>query len=125
MALLVIKANWDTLLSSCRSICYYSLHRAVLSVCGKRNYALYIGARLAELIAPDKYHFFRDQEQLFEKTLNERTDIVSDIRQRDALFLQMDHQLKQALICTQQDEQGPLALIHYADNAIEIEEDLL
>ncbi|AKH64366.1 MULTISPECIES: hypothetical protein [Photorhabdus] len=77
------------------------------------------------MIAPDKYHFFRDQEQLFEKTLNERTDIVSDIRQRDALFLQMDHQLKQALICTQQDKQGPLALIHYADNAIGIEEDLL
>ncbi|MCT8349233.1 lipase family protein [Photorhabdus temperata] len=89
-----------------------------------RNYALYIGARLAELIAPDKYHFFRDQEQLFEKTLNERTDIVLDIRQRDILFLQMDHQLKQALICTQQDKQGPLALIRYADNAVGIEEDL-
>ncbi|EQB98204.1 hypothetical protein MEG1DRAFT_03718 [Photorhabdus temperata subsp. temperata Meg1] len=35
------------------------------------------------------------------------------------------YQLKQALICTQQDKQGPLALIHYADNAIGIEEDLL
>ncbi|TNH41475.1 lipase family protein [Photorhabdus luminescens] len=89
-----------------------------------RKYACYIGARLAELIAPDRYHFFQDQEQLFEKTLNERTDIVADIRQRDALFLQMDHQLKQTLICTQQDQQGPLALTHYADNAVGIEENL-
>ncbi|MGV7963893.1 lipase family protein [Photorhabdus tasmaniensis] len=88
------------------------------------KYARYIGARLAELVAPNRYHFFRDQEQLFEKTLNERTDIVSDIRQRDALFLQMDHQLKQALICTQQDKQGALALTRYTDNAIGIEEDL-
>ncbi|MQL49005.1 lipase family protein [Photorhabdus khanii] len=86
------------------------------------KYARYIGARLAELVAPEKYHFFRDQEQLFEKTLNERTDIVADIRQRDALFLQMDHQLKQALICTQQDKQGPLALLRYTDNAVGIEE---
>ncbi|WP_445493752.1 lipase family protein [Photorhabdus sp. SF281] len=86
------------------------------------KYARYIGARLAELVAPEKYHFFRDQEQLFEKTLNERTDIVQGIRQRDALFLQMDHQLQQALICTQQDKQGPLALLRYTDNAIEIEE---
>ncbi|NRN30202.1 lipase family protein [Photorhabdus heterorhabditis] len=90
-----------------------------------RNYALYIGARLAELIAPDKYRFFRDQEQLFERTLKERSDIVADIRQRDTLFLQMDHQLKQALICTQQDKQGPLALMRYVDNAVGIEEDLL
>ncbi|KER01244.1 lipase family protein [Photorhabdus temperata] len=89
-----------------------------------RNYVRYIGARLAELISPDKYHFFRDQEQLFEKTLNERTDIVSGIRQRDALFLQIDHQLKQTLICTQQDKQGPLALIRYVDNAVGIEENL-
>ncbi|WP_236637580.1 hypothetical protein [Photorhabdus australis] len=57
--------------------------------------------------------------------MNERTDIVSDIRQRDTLFLQMDHQLKQALICTQQDKQGPLALMRYVDNAVGIEEDLL
>ncbi|TDB55746.1 lipase family protein [Photorhabdus luminescens] len=88
------------------------------------KYARYIGARLAELIAPDKYHFFRDQEQLFEKTLNERNDIVADIRQRDALFLQMDHHLKQALIRTQQDKQGPLALTRYIDNAVGIEEQL-
>ncbi|WP_445494960.1 lipase family protein [Photorhabdus sp. SF281] len=88
------------------------------------KYARYIGARLAELVAPEKYHFFRDQEQLFEKTLNERTDIVQGIRQRDALFLQMDHQLQQALICTQQDEQGPLALLRYTDNGVRIEEDL-
>ncbi|WP_445494958.1 lipase family protein [Photorhabdus sp. SF281] len=88
------------------------------------KYARYIGARLAELVAPEKYHFFRDQEQLFEKTLNERTDIVQGIRQRDALFLQMDHQLQQALICTQQDEQGPLALLRYTDNGGRIEEDL-
>ncbi|MCW7550310.1 lipase family protein [Photorhabdus sp. APURE] len=88
------------------------------------KYARYIGARLAELVAPDKYHFFRDQEQLFEKTLNERNDIVADIRQRDALFLQMDHHLKQALICTQQDQKGPLALTHYIDNAVGIEEQL-
>ncbi|MCW7763665.1 lipase family protein [Photorhabdus luminescens] len=88
------------------------------------KYACYIGARLAELVAPDKYHYFRDQEQLFEKTLHERTDIVSDIRQRDALFLQMDHHLKQALICTQQDQQGPLALTRYIDNAVGIEENL-
>ncbi|ETS30946.1 lipase [Photorhabdus temperata] len=86
------------------------------------KYARYIGARLAELVAPEKYHFFRDQEQLFEKTLNERTDIVQGIRQRDILFLQMDHQLKQTLICTQQDKQGPLALIRYTDNAVGIEE---
>ncbi|WP_391529120.1 lipase family protein [Photorhabdus akhurstii] len=90
-----------------------------------RKYACYIGARLAELIAPGKYHFFRDQEQLFEKTLNERTDIVADIRQRDALFLQMDHQLKQTLIYTQQDKHGLLALTRYTDNTVEIEEDLL
>ncbi|MCC8457849.1 lipase family protein [Photorhabdus aegyptia] len=88
------------------------------------KYARYIGARLAELIAPDKYHFFRDQEQLFEKTLNERPDIVADIRQRDALFLQMDHYLQQALICTQQDQKGPLALTRYIDNAVGIEENL-
>ncbi|QXF32451.1 lipase [Photorhabdus luminescens] len=88
------------------------------------KYARYIGARLAELIAPGKYHFFRDQEQLFEKTLNERPDIVADIRQRDALFLQMDHHLKQALICTQRDQQGPLALTRYTDNAVGIEENL-
>ncbi|ETS33660.1 lipase [Photorhabdus temperata] len=88
------------------------------------KYAHYIGARLAELVAPDKYHFFRDQEQLFEKTLDERTDIVAGIRQRDALFLQMDHQLIQALICTQQDKQGALALTRYTDNAVGIEEDL-
>ncbi|KGM28855.1 lipase [Photorhabdus luminescens] len=88
------------------------------------KYARYIGARLAELIAPSKYHFFRDQEQLFEKTLNERADIVADIRQRDALFLQMDHHLKQALICTQQDKQGSLALTRYIDNAVGIEEQL-
>ncbi|CAQ84586.1 MULTISPECIES: lipase family protein [Photorhabdus] len=87
------------------------------------KYARYIGARLAELVAPEKYHFFRDQEQLFEKALHERTDIVADIRQRDALFLQMDHQLKQALICTQQDKQGLLALTRYTDNAVGIEED--
>ncbi|MQL46530.1 lipase family protein [Photorhabdus khanii] len=86
------------------------------------KYARYIGARLAELVAPEKYHFFRDKEQLFEKTLNERTDIVADIRQRDTLFLQMDHQLKQALICTQQDKQGSLALTRYTDNVIGIEE---
>ncbi|NHB88387.1 lipase family protein [Photorhabdus tasmaniensis] len=86
------------------------------------KYARYIGARLAELVAPEKYHFFRDQEQLFEKTLNERTDIVQGIRQRDALFLQMDHQLTQALICTQQDKQGPLALLRYTDNGVGIEE---
>ncbi|MCW7763192.1 lipase family protein [Photorhabdus luminescens] len=88
------------------------------------KYASYIGARLAELIVPNKYHFFRDQEQLFEKTLNGRADIVADIRQRDALFLQMDHHLKQTLICTQQDQQGPLALAHYANNAVGIEENL-
>ncbi|MBS9425536.1 lipase family protein [Photorhabdus caribbeanensis] len=88
------------------------------------KYARYIGARLAELIAPGKYHFFRDQEQLFEKTLNERPDIVADIRQRDALFLQMDHHLKQALICTQQDQKGPLALTRYIDNTVGIEENL-
>ncbi|PQQ22879.1 lipase family protein [Photorhabdus hindustanensis] len=90
-----------------------------------RKYACYIGARLAELIAPGKYHFFRDQEQLFEKTLNERADIVADIRQRDALFLQIDHQLKQTLICTQQNKHGLLALTRYTDNTVEIEEDLL
>ncbi|WP_242685515.1 hypothetical protein [Photorhabdus sp. RW14-46] len=95
------------LLYSCHSIHYSSL-----------------GARLAELIAPGKYHFFQDQEQLFEKTLNERPDIVADIRQRDALFLQMDHHLKQTLICTQQDQQGPLALTRYIDNAVGIEENL-
>ncbi|MBS9423824.1 lipase family protein [Photorhabdus caribbeanensis] len=88
------------------------------------KYARYIGARLAELIAPGKYHFFRDQEQLFEKTLNERPDIVVDIRQRDALFLQMDQHLQQALICTQQDQKGPLALTRYIDNAVGIEENL-
>ncbi|MEQ2016246.1 lipase family protein [Photorhabdus bodei] len=88
------------------------------------KYARYIGARLAELIAPGKYHFFRDQEQLFEKTLNERPDIVACIRQRDALFLQMDHHLKQALICTQQDQKGLLALTRYIDNAVGIEENL-
>ncbi|OCQ53809.1 Lipase (class 3) [Photorhabdus australis subsp. thailandensis] len=85
------------------------------------KYASYIGARLAELVAPAKYHFFRDQEQLFEKTLDERRDIVADIRQRDTLFLQIDHQLKQALICTQQDKQGNTALIRYTDNGIEFE----
>ncbi|WP_228985150.1 MULTISPECIES: hypothetical protein [Photorhabdus] len=95
------------LLYSCHSIHYSSL-----------------GARLAELIAPGKYHFFQDQEQLFEKMLNERLDIVADIRQRDALFLQMDHHLKQTLICTQQDQQGPLALTRYIDNAVGIEENL-
>ncbi|MBS9434388.1 lipase family protein [Photorhabdus hainanensis] len=89
------------------------------------KYARYIGARLAELIAPDKYHFFRDQEQLFEKTLSERSDIVSSIRQRDTLLLQMDHQLKQTLIRTQQDKYGLLALTRYTDNTVEIEEDLL
>ncbi|OCQ50651.1 Lipase (class 3) [Photorhabdus australis subsp. thailandensis] len=88
------------------------------------KYARYIGARLAELVSPDKYHFFRGQEQLFEKMLHERNDIVPDIRQRDTLFLQMDHQLKQALICTQQDEQGLLALTRYTDNAVGIEENL-
>ncbi|WP_036774969.1 lipase family protein [Photorhabdus australis] len=88
------------------------------------KYARYIGARLAELVAPEKYHFFRDQEQLFEKTLCERTDIVLDIRQRDTLFLQMDHQLKLALICTQQDKQGLLALTRYEENAVGIEDDL-
>ncbi|OCQ53013.1 Lipase (class 3) [Photorhabdus australis subsp. thailandensis] len=88
------------------------------------KYARYIGARLAELIAPEKYHFFLDQEQLFEKTLNERSDIVADIRQRDTLFLQMDHQLKLALICTQQDKQGLLALTRYAENAVGIEDHL-
>ncbi|WP_339367567.1 lipase family protein [Photorhabdus luminescens] len=88
------------------------------------KYASYIGARLAELIVPNKYHFFRDQEQLFEKTLNGRADIVADIRQRDALFLQMNHHLKQTLVCTQQDQQGPLALAHYANNAVGIEENL-
>ncbi|WP_036772258.1 lipase family protein [Photorhabdus australis] len=86
------------------------------------KYARYIGARLAELVAPEKYHFFLDQEQLFEKALNERSDIVADIRQRDTLFLQMDHQLKQALICTQQDKQGMLALTRYTDHAVGIEE---
>ncbi|TDB47498.1 lipase family protein [Photorhabdus khanii] len=89
------------------------------------KYACYIGARLAELVAPEKYHFFRDQEQLFEQTLNERTDVVQGIRQRDTLFLQMDHELKQTLICTQLDKQGPLALTRYTDNAVGIEENLL
>ncbi|NRN28425.1 lipase family protein [Photorhabdus heterorhabditis] len=88
------------------------------------KYARYIGARLAELIAPEKYHFFLDQEQLFEKTLNERNDIVADIRQRDTLFLQMDHQLKLALICTQQDKQGLLALTRYVENVVGIEDNL-
>ncbi|WP_434524998.1 hypothetical protein [Photorhabdus asymbiotica] len=56
--------------------------------------------------------------------LNERSAIVADIRQLDTLFLQMDHQLKQALICTQQDKQGLLALTRYTDNAVGIEDNL-
>ncbi|CAQ83553.1 MULTISPECIES: lipase family protein [Photorhabdus] len=87
------------------------------------KYVHYIGDRIAELASPKKYHFYRDKTRLFEKTMQERTDIVPDIRQRNTLFLHMDGQLDKALIYAKQNKQGSLALKRYTDNFALIGED--
>ncbi|WP_118986367.1 lipase family protein [Photorhabdus sp. CRCIA-P01] len=88
------------------------------------KYIHYIGDRIAELFVPEKYYFYQDQKQLFENTMNERSDIVPDIRQRNTLFLNMDNQLELALIDTLQDKRGTLALIRYTNIATRIEKEL-
>ncbi|NHB97678.1 lipase family protein [Photorhabdus stackebrandtii] len=87
------------------------------------KYIHYIGDRIAELVEPRKYHFYRDKERFFERTMAERSDVVPDIRQRNTLFLHMDDQLTQALIYTKQNKWGNLALKRYTDNFVLIGED--
>ncbi|MEK9497138.1 lipase family protein [Photorhabdus sp. P32] len=88
------------------------------------RYVHYIGDRIAELFVSDKYYFYYDQKKLFKETMDGRSDVVPDIRQRNTLFLNMDDQLELALIDTLQDKRGILALTRYTNIATRIEKEL-